>query len=564
MIQMRDYQAEDCDAIMHGFAGYRALLLDYATGMGKTIVAAETIRRFLPQRCLFICEKRELIEQAYQKIKMVTGIEPAREMGGYWCGERGLLQKAPIIVATIQTLNSAWGDARRMHRFNPMDFGLVILDETHHAAAESYLRFHGHMKVNPNLKELGLTATRDRHDGKPIMDVIYDKVIAIRDIKYGTENGWLVRISQEQVIVRNLDYSGIHVRDGDFVPKELEAVLEQEAVVQGMVHPSLEIIFAVEPRHQLECIPQRDWPALLAKQVLVAKVKVPRRTIFFSKSVAQAEMAATIFNRVYPGLAEFVSYRTPDKERNDILGRFRNGETPVICNAGILLEGFDEPAVEVILVGQPTLSRPRYQQMAGRVTRVLPGVVDGIASREERLARIKASDKQVGRLIDYVGNSARHDIVTAMHIQSQGYSNDEVALALRNSRAKNKPTMPLRELEEARAQLAKERSERAAKLKAAEEARRRGIWAKVNYVAVERDPYQHKSKGADPLFGSLPERLRPTPAQLKCLRYSGVDGTRFTRGQCGQLISELKANNYKITEKLKELVVNFRKRHGLK
>ncbi len=553
MLTMRDYQAEDCDAIVRHFIDHRALLLNYATGMGKTIVAAETARRFLPQRVLFLCEKRELIEQAYEKLKRVTGIEPVREMAGFWSGETSLLGPHPIVVATVQTLNSAWGDSRRMHRFNPAKIGLTIIDEGHHSAADSYKRVREHLSQNGNMKFLLLTATPDRNDDKAIS---YDKAI-VRDIKYGTDNGWLVRISQEQFIIRNLDYSGVHVRDGDFVPKELEAILEQESVVQGMVHPSLEVIFAVEPRHQLEHMPQSQWREFLRSQIQ------PRRTIFFAKSVAQAEMAANVFNRVYPGLAEFVSCKTPEDERKRILDRFHSGATPVICNQGILLEGFDEPAVEVILVGRPTLSRPLYQQMAGRVTRVLPGVVDGVPTSQERLSKIKNSNKQVGRLVDYVGNSARHDIVTALHIQSQGYTDQEIALAIKNSREKNRPTLPLQQLELARKQL-QEKAKLVAKAKAAEEARRKGLVAKVHYVTVDRDAYNHNARGEFSWVSRLPERLRPSEAQLKCLRYSGIDGVRFTRGECGQLISELKAHSYHKTARFIDLLNTFNKRHGIK
>jgi len=558
MIRMRDYQAHDVEAIMRGFTEFRALLLNYATGMGKTIVAAETTRRFLPRRVLFLCEKRELVDQACSKLELVTGIKPAREMGGYWAGEQGMFEPAPIVVATIQTLNSSWGDARRMHRFQPQNIGLVICDETHHAAADGYQRFFAHMKLNPNIKILGLTATPDRHDGKPIMGTTYDREIATRDIKYGTNNGWLVRVSQEQITVQDLDYSGVRVRDGDFIPKELEAVLEQEAVVQGMVHPSLEVIFAVKPRHELDKLPQCQWGDFLMEYK--AESKVPRRTIFFSKSVAQAEMAANIFNRVYPGLAEFVSCKTPDKERKDILDRFRSGETTVLCNQGILLEGFDEPAVETILVGRPTLSRPLYQQMYGRVTRVLPGVVDGIESLSDRLARIKASDKQVGRVIDYVGNSVRFDVVTSMHVQSEGYSPEEVQLALKNARAKHAPTMPLRELEAARAQLLRERAEAERKRKAAEEQRRLGLVAKVTYVVEERDPFNHNHKMAAPLFGGIPQWKKPTLPQLKCLRIAGVNANQFTKQQCGALIGELKKNNYKRTDKFNELLTWYQRK----
>ena len=92
-----------------------------------------------------------------------------------------------------------------------------------------------------------------------------------------------------------------------------------------------------------------------------------------------------------------------------------SGEIPILCNMGIATEGFDEPTIEIVLHGRPTLSLGLYQQMTGRVTRTLPSVIDGLSDRDSRLDAIKSSDKKFARIIDFVGNSDRLQLVTAVN-----------------------------------------------------------------------------------------------------------------------------------------------------
>ena len=67
-----------------------------------------------------------------------------------------------------------------------------------------------------------------------------------------------------------------------------------------------------------------------------------------------------------------------------MLADFAAGKVQVVCNCGVLTEGFDDPGVEVVIMGRPTKSRSLYSQMVGRSTRPLPGVVDGPETAEAR------------------------------------------------------------------------------------------------------------------------------------------------------------------------------------
>ena len=74
--------------------------------------------------------------------------------------------------------------------------------------------------------------------------------------------------------------------------------------------------------------------------------------------------------------AEALDGTTPLDERRAILQRLHTGETQVVCNCGVLTEGFDEPSIDCIIMARPTQSRVLYTQMLGRGTRTYPGKPD--------------------------------------------------------------------------------------------------------------------------------------------------------------------------------------------
>jgi len=131
-VKPRAYQRAAVKAVHAEFArNTQATLLTCATGLGKTLMAAYIIPEFTSQgKVLFIAHRDELLEQAEQKIRAVTGQYIDREQGARWANIDGFGEFAPrIICASVQTLFAPMGNNLRVSRFNPMDFSLVILDE---------------------------------------------------------------------------------------------------------------------------------------------------------------------------------------------------------------------------------------------------------------------------------------------------------------------------------------------------------------------------------------------------------------------------------------------------
>ena len=160
---LRPYQSAASDAIFKEWQENDSTLVVIPTGGGKTILFADVIRRTFPRRALVIAHREELIFQARDKIQRVTGLHADVEMGEYRA-DGGLFRAAPVVVSTIQTQCSGGDGGGRMAKFDPQRFGVLIIDEAHHATSPTYRRVIDSYRTNPTLKVLGVTATPDRAD----------------------------------------------------------------------------------------------------------------------------------------------------------------------------------------------------------------------------------------------------------------------------------------------------------------------------------------------------------------------------------------------------------------
>lgn len=393
----RHYQSEIEDSVFKEWESVTSTAVVAPTGTGKTVIFANIIKRRLPKRALVIAHREELIWQARDKIERFAGVECGVEMAELYVNS-SLFGEMPVVISTVQTLNSPWGDRLRMGRFKPTDFDTLICDEFHHATSPSYRRVFDYFKQNPDLKILGVTATPDRSDEEALGQVA-DSVAFDYEILDAIKDGWLVPIEQQFVSVGGLDFSEIRTTAGDLNGADLANVMESEKNMQGVTGASIQIIG-------------------------------DKRAILFTCSVKQAEQAAEIFNRNKPGMADWVCGKTNKDERRSMLDKFKRGEIQVMCNCGVLTEGFDDPGVEVIIMGRPTKSRSLYAQMAGRGTRPLDGLVDPLETPDERRQAIADSSKPACLIVDFVGNSGRHKLMSSADILGGKVSDEAVARAI--------------------------------------------------------------------------------------------------------------------------------------
>jgi superfamily II DNA or RNA helicase len=354
-LSLRPYQIDAKDAVLaSSLCGVSRQLVVLPTGAGKTILFS-TIIAERGQRALILAHRDELIQQAVDKFKMVS---PGSDVG-IVKAERDE-HRAAVVVASVQTL-------ARSHRLQRITqrFGTIVVDEAHHAAAESYLRIlehFGSFDADGPLT-LGVTATADRADGKGIGQV-FDTVTFELGILDLIRDGYLVDLNAIQVrIAANLD--AVKTRHGDWAQNELgDALMDANA-----------------PAH-----------AVTAYQAHASG----RKALVFTPTVKMAYAMAQAFSDA--GVpAEAIDGALDIRERHRVLERFHRGRTRVLCNCAVLTEGYDEPSVDCVIVARPTKSRSLYVQMIGRGTRLHPG-------------------KDNCLILDLVGASTRHDLITTARL----------------------------------------------------------------------------------------------------------------------------------------------------
>lgn len=502
-IKMRDYQARGIEATLEMFKEKQSALVVMPTGCGKTILFAEIIRRFAPGKAIVLAHREELIFQAQAKISDVTGFTVGIEMADLYADINGKPCDHPdVVVSTIQTQCSG-RNGGRMLRFDPHRFALVIIDEAHHGTSGTYKKVMAHFKQNPRIKILGVTATPDRADEEALGQV-YDDIAFDYEILDAIRDGWLVPIEQQMVEVEGLDFSACKTTAGDLNGADLAAVMEYEKNLHAIADPTIHIAGK-------------------------------RRTLVFAASVAHAERLCEIFNRHRNGCAEWICGKTEKGKRRGILSNFAAGRTQFLVNVGCLTEGFDDPGVEVIAMARPTKSRSLYAQMAGRATRPLPGVVDGHERDEpaQRLESIAASAKPHCLIVDFVGNSGRHKLMTTADILGGNVSEEVSERAAKEVRESGKAANMVDALAKADSVIKAEAEAEARKR--AEELKRERLKAKATYTTRKINPFD--------VFGLTPQRTRPfdrgralSEKQCNILLKMGLDPAEMEYGAAKQIL----------------------------
>ena len=495
-MKLRSYQQAAVDGIFEAWRTARSTLLVQPTGTGKTVTFAHVINRMPMGRALVLAHREELIFQAADKIARVTGAKPDIEMAEMRA-DGAMFGKARVVVSSIQTQCAGRNGDARMKRFDPQEFSLLVVDEAHHIVAPSYRRVLMHYQQNPNLKVLGVTATPDRHDEEALGQV-FDSVAYDYELLDAIRDGWLVPIHQRSVVVDGLDYSGVRTTAGDLNGADLARVMEYEETLHGIAAPTMELAAG-------------------------------RKTLVFAASVAHAERLCEFFNRHSTGCARFVTGTTPKDERRAMLADYAAGKFQMLVNVGVATEGFDEPGIQVVVMARPTKSRALYAQMAGRGTRPLPGLVDAHEAADARRAAIAVSAKPACQIIDFVGNSGRHKLITTADILGGNYSDEVVDRARAAAETANGAAVDMAELlADAEKTIAEER----------ERARRAALRVRARYTSQVVDPFDilhiepWRERGWD-------TGRQPSEKMLALLDRNGIDTKGLTFTQAKQLVGEI-------------------------
>ena len=318
-------------------AGYNRNLLVAATGTGKTVMAGIDYARLkdkLPRaRLLFVAHRKEILEQS---LATFCHCLMDASFGELWVGGKKPL-KFEHVFASIQSLNAA-----SYKHLDPEHFDVVIIDEFHHAAAKSYQKLLNH--VQPK-QLLGLTATPERGDGLPIIEMFGGRIAAELRL-------WDAIDKQR---LTPFDYYGIH--DGLDL-REVPWKKGRGYDVAGLSN----LVTGNE---------------LWAKQVVNEVINrvdsiTSMRALGYCVSVEHARFMARVFNAA--GIRSCAVWaETPSEERKAALDQLRSGEINTIFSVDLFNEGIDVPMVDTLLLLRPTDSPLLFLQQLGRGLRLTEG-----------------------------------------------------------------------------------------------------------------------------------------------------------------------------------------------
>jgi len=310
--------------------GFHRNLLVSATGTGKTVMAALDYARLKDQlpraRLLFVAHREEILTQSLATFRHALR-DPA--FGELWVG--GQRPRAfEHVFASIQSLNAAG-----FSHLPPEHFDVVIVDEFHHAAAQSYKALLEH--ITP-VELLGLTATPERSDGLPILELFGGRVAA--------ELRLWDAIDQQRLVA--FAYYGIH--DG--------LDLRDIPWRRGRGYDADKLSNLVTGNDVLAHLVLKELDRRVGD---VSKL----RALGFCVSIEHARFMARAFSAAgVPAVAIWSD--TPESERRAALRDLAQRRVAVVFSVDLFNEGIDVPTVDTLLMLRPTDSPTLFMQQLGR------------------------------------------------------------------------------------------------------------------------------------------------------------------------------------------------------
>ena len=341
-MQLRDYQNLAISNVRKSFqAKYRSVLLTLPTGAGKTVIFSEITRLagLKGASVLILVHRKELVDQAGDKLTK-AGVK----YGIIAAGRKE--SKSNVQVASVQTL------INRLN--NPDQFNLIIIDEAHHAVANSWRKIFDFYK---SAIKLGVTATPMRMTGAGLGE-IFDKLIIGSTIPELVEQKYL---AEHEVYAppNKLNLDKIRTIRGDYSKKEVEDELDKVDIVGD----------AVENYRRLG----QNKPA-----------------IAFCISVKHGQYVTNKFKQA-GYTAELITGSMKSDDRKTLIDNFKDGKVQILVSIDVVSEGFDVEGCYVAILLRPTQSEALYIQQVGRVLRPEPN--------------------KVAIVLDHVGNTKRHGFV---------------------------------------------------------------------------------------------------------------------------------------------------------
>jgi superfamily II DNA or RNA helicase len=334
---LRDYQQPAVAAAVRAENG----VVVAPCGAGKTTIALGIIAR-VGQPALVLVSSLDLVAQWAERVDAHLGVACARFAGGRF-------EIGPITVATVQSAR----DATRLDALRGR-FGLVLLDECHHAPAQTFATVMG---AFPARHRLGVTATPTRADGLEALIAHYiGPIVHVVETSALVDAGHLVR---PVYVTRTTNFHFAYRGPDDW-------------------HPLVEALVSSPERNTLIV-------DTIAKECVDGIVGLA-----LTGRVAHAEELRNLLIKRGMRVAAMTSDASKN-ERLDALSRARSGEIDIIVATQLADEGLDVPRLARMFLCFPSKSATQLLQRVGRIMRphaskAGPEVIDFVDTRVGVLA----------------------------------------------------------------------------------------------------------------------------------------------------------------------------------
>lgn len=387
-INLYDYQEVAYNKIIVALRKYSRALLVMATGLGKTVVSAKIVEYFLSQlqskpKILFLCHDTGILEQCFLKYQNILG-DKYTYARFYGQKKNWNADKHNFVFATFQS---------KPHQFfRASHFDYIIVDESHHAKAETYDEVLDYFNVK---WELGMTATPDREDQKDIRDRFGDEVVNY-SLAEAIANGWVTPIEYKVM--------------SDGIDKEILQQLVQDILVEEIKvnEKQLNDWIFVRSRTEVQC------------REILNYTNQNLKAIVFCNNIMHLE-------HVYAHLPNSVVVHSGQSAKMNALAiaQYEAGIVHHILVVDKFNEGIDLPDTDVLVFLRGTDSFRIWAQQLGRGLRKFLNkekviVLDFVANIE----RIRDVKKLVSDIASFQKTKADFDetkINAPLHIEGNGF-----------------------------------------------------------------------------------------------------------------------------------------------
>lgn len=351
----------------------RGLIIS-ATGTGKTYLGAFDVKSTNPKKMLFLAHREQILEKSKESFSRIIGGKKT-DYGLYTGNSRN--KNAKYVFATVQTLSKS----NHLSLFDRDEFDYILIDEVHHAGAETYQKIMNYFQ--PKFY-LGMTATPDRNDDFNVFKLFNYNV------------AYEIRLPQalEEDMLCPFHYVGIS--DYTFKDNRVNEAIDSYNNEKGNHKNEQKIVEQLSSQERVKYILDQTKYYGYSGDVL-------HGLIFCSGVAESVSLAKELTRQGSPSKA--LSGNDSEVKRRSVVKDLEKGIIKYIVTVDIFNEGIDIPCINQVVFLRNTNSNIVYIQQLGRGLR-------------------KSKGKEYVEILDFIGNYKNNYIIPVALTDDSSYSKD--------------------------------------------------------------------------------------------------------------------------------------------